>query len=443
MIKKIIIVVLVLILLGGFLFWKFGPTVDTPLTPQPITLNYWGLWEEESVIRPAIEEYKKIKPNVTINYERKSSINYRTRTQTQIETGGGPDIFLLHNSWINMFYLRNDLSPAPADVLSLNDFQASFYPIAVNNFVRDNQIYAAPIEVDGIAMFYNEDILNGVGVSVPRNWQEFIDAANKTTVKDQNGVIKTSGAAMGLTGNVDHWPDILGTLLLQQPGVDLSGNTPSIANPKVAEILSFFTGFVTDSKRKTWDESMPSSTESFAQNRLAFYFAPSWRAHELRQMNPSLNFKIAPVPQLSGKSAAWATFWAQAVSARSQHPKEAWEFIKFLTSSQVEQSMYQQASQVRLFGQPYSRVDLNAAVAQDPLVGAFVKQGPYYGSWYLNSNTFDAGVNDAMIKYFEDGVNAVVAGEDPQVALQTVEKGVHQVLKTYNQPPTTQTQQTN
>ena len=419
--------------------WKFGPSnIQTPLTPQNITLTYWGLWEEEAAVRPLLEEYKKLHPNISINYVRHSSVNYRTKVQTQIREGAGPDVFWIHNSWLPMFV--TDLSPTPNEVFSFQEYQSTFYPVMSESFVRNNQIYAAPFGIDGLALFYNEEILAGTGINVPKNWQEFIDASVRTTVKDTSGQILTAGAAMGTAGNVDNWSDILGLLLLQQPGVNLLSNNPNIATPAVAEVMKFYTGFVTDPKRQTWDATMPSSTQAFAQNRLTFYIAPSWRAYELRQINPNLKFKVAPIPQLSGNPVGWASFWAQAVSAKSKYPDESWKFVKFLSSKQAEQTAYRQASQVRLFGEPYSRADLVPELTNDPIVGAFVNQGPIYKFWYLSSNTFDNGINDEMIKYWEDGVNATLAGTDPQIALQTVEQGVRQVLNKYFNSQSVQTQ---
>lgn len=379
------------------------------------------------MIKPLLAEYQSKNPNVVINYERKSSLNYRTRVQTQAREGVGPDIFRIHNSWLPMF--RNDLAPAPAEVFTLSDYKGFFYPVAADSFTAGNQIYGAPMEVDGLALFYNEELLAGIGGKPPKNWQEFIDLAVKMTVKDESGV-KTAGAAMGTAGNVDHWSDILGLLLLQQPGVDLA----NVATTQVAEVLRFYTGFVTDPKKKTWDVNLPKSTDMFASGRLGFYFAPSWRAHELRVANPNLKFKVAPVPQLSGKSVAWASFWGEVVSAKSQNPTEAWKFIEYLTSAQSQRSAYQQASQIRLFGEPYSQVSLSGELVADPIVGAFVTQGPNYKFWYLSSNTFDNGLNDEMIKYFEDGINAMLAGTNASTVLQTVDKGVKQVLDKYTKP---------
>lgn len=411
----------------GFAYWKFGPSIslfNKPKPQGPITLTYWGLWEDDNLIKPLVAEYQRQNPNIIISYERKSSVNYRTRAQTQVREGVGPDIFRIHNSWLPMFV--SDLAPAPKEIMTVADFKNMFYPVAADAFIKDNQILAAPMEIDGLALYYNEEMLNGVGGKPPKNWQEFIDLATKMTVKDATG-IKTAGAAMGTAGNVDHWSDIIGLLLYQQPGVDFN----NVVSTQVAEILKFYTGFVTDPRKKVWDTTLPKSTDMFASGRLAFYFAPSWRAHELRVANPDLKFKVASVPQLSGKSVAWASFWGEAVSKNSQNPLEAWKFVKFLTSAQAQKLLFQQASQIRLFGEPYSLTSLNNELAQDPAVGAFVTQGPIYKFWYLSSNTYDGGINDEMIKYWEDGINAVLAGSDAQSALGTVNQGVKQVLDKY------------
>lgn len=427
--KKLIIIGLSLLVVIAFLVWRFGPNFNQVSQQSgPVTLTYWGLWEEENMLRPVIARYQELNPDITINYVRQSSLNYRTRVQTQIREGAGPDVFRLHNSWLIMF--ANDLAPAPADIFNMNEYQATFYPVASASFVQNSQIYAAPIEVDGLALYYNEELLSGVGGVPPRSWQEFIDLSTKMTVKDTTGQIKTAGAALGTASNVDHWSDILGLLFLQQPNVDFN----AISSPGAVEVMRFYTSFIIDPRRKSWDINLPSSTQVFAQGQLGFYFAPSWRAHELRQMNPNLKFKTVPVPQLPGRQVGWATFWGEAVSAKSTHQKEAWKFVKFLTSQEAQRLLYTEAAKIRLFGEPYSRLDLASEIASDPVAGAFVTQGPYYQFWYTASNTFDAGINVDVNKYFEDAINATLQGKDPQASLQTVAQGISQVSTKYVQP---------
>ncbi len=456
--KYLIIGVLVFAVIAGFLFWKFGPSFNKePEEKIPVVINIWGLWEDEKLMQPVLDEYKRTHPDVTINYQYQSSQNYRTRTQTKITANEGPDIYMVNNAWISMFLKSGSIYPAPREVFTSQEYSQTFYPVVRDDFTNylilkaaidsspqiadknkalqdqfnsDGVIYGIPRGIDGLALYYNVDILNAAGVQVPKTWNEFRDAATKLTVVDQNNIIKTSGAALGLTGNVDHWPDIVGLLFYQQPNARIDAP----ANPTGGDVLKFYTDFARVSASRVWDNTFEPSTEAFAAGKVAFYFGPSWRAHELRQMNPRLNFKIAPVPQLAGKQVAWANYWGYVVSSRAQFPKESWEFLKFMTSQEAEKLLYQKASETRLFGLPYSRVDLQKDLLNDPLTGAFVAQGPYYKSWYLNSDTHDQGISDEMIKYYEDAVNSTTNNGDPVGALGTTAKGIQQVLDKYVRP---------
>ena len=452
MMKYIIIGVLAFSVVAGFLFWKFAPIFNQKEEEKiPVVLNIWGLFEDEALFKPAIEEYKKVRPDVTVNYSFQSSQNYRSRTQTKIQEGEGPDIYMLNNSWTPMFLKTSSIAVAPKEVFTPQEYSQTFYPVVRDDFTNylalktqvdatpnvadknkalldqfntNGKIYAIPRGIDGLALYYNEDILNAAGVAVPKSWNEFRDAAFRMTVADEQGVIRTAGAAIGGTGNVDHWSDIVGLLFLQQPGAKI--DAPSDKNG--ADVLKFYTDFGRVARARVWDGTFEPSTQAFAAGKVAFYFAPSWRAHELRQINPQLNFKIAPVPQLAGKEVAWANYWGYAVSSKSQFPKEAWEFLKFLTSAETEKLLYEEAAKTRLYGLPYSRVDLQKELMNDPLAGAFVIQGPYYKSWYLNSSTRDQGLNDEMIKYYEDAVNATYNNADALGALSVTNRGIQQVF---------------
>lgn len=427
--RKIIIIVLALATVSGFLFWKFGPQFSKkPEVPTEVTLNILGLWDEENLLKSAFDQYKKDHPNVKINYTFTTSKNYFSRVQTKIEQNEELDILMIHNSWLPMFLKTSSLGQMPDQVMSFSDFSKAFYPIVTNSFTKDGKIYGIPRGIDGLALFYNEDILKSTGVEVPQTWEQFKSSAVKMTVVDSQGQIQTSGAALGTASNVDHFSDILGLLFYQNPGADLKVPNSDAG----AEVINFYTSFVLDKDQKTWDPTLETSTQAFASGRLAFYFAPSWRAHELRQANPELKFKTAPVPQLPGKNIGWGTFWGYGVSSKSKHPQEAWEFLKFFTSSETQKKLYQQASGVRLFGLPYSRVELASELADDPIVGSFVNQAPTYKGWYLSSKTFDQAINDNIIKYYEDALNSVLAGSDAKGALETTAKGVQQVLEQYS-----------
>ncbi len=412
--KIVIPSVIVAIIIVGLAFWQLGPVFlnKTPKEQGLIQLNYWGFWDEEK-IRLIIPEFKKLHPNIKVTYTPQSKTFYRTRVQTQLREGSGPDILQINNSWLPLFAL--DLAPAPKTLIDLDEFSATFYPVARDSLVVNGQIYALPSEINGLALFYNEDILKAAGVTPPKSWQDFLDVSSKVTVKD-GGQIKTAGAAIGTTNNVDFWSEILGLLLLQQPGVNLSSPFGS----KSAEILKFYTSFIIDPRRKTWDQSLQGSTQMFTSSNLAFYFGKFEQVAAIKTLNPSLKFGVVPVPQLPGGQVGWASFWVEAVSKNSKHQREAWEFVKFLTQKEVILSL----------GVPPARIDMASSVT-DPLVMPFVSQGYYYKSWYLNSAVADSGINDEMVSFWKEAIDSVLGGSPPEDALKILQPKVQQVLAKY------------
>lgn len=429
--SRLLPLLFILLVLGAlaFSFWKFAlPLLPSIIKPGGITLTYWGLWEDENILKPLFEEYSKSHRGVKINYVKQSPTEYRERLQTALSQGKGPDIFRFHNTWVPM--LKTELSPVPSSVFNPGDFQKTFYPVAVNDLVSGGTIYGLPLEIDGLALLYNDDIFKGAGVSPPTGWNELQKAAIKLTVKDTQQRIQTAGIALGTTNNIDNWSDVLAEMFLQN-GADLK-------NPqgKSAEDAMFFYTSFAQGGNKTWDETLPPSTLAFAQGKAAMIFAPSWQIINIKAKNPQLNFKVLPLPQLPGINVTWASYWVEGVAAKSPRQAEAWEFLKYLSQKETLVKLYTEASKTRLFGEPYSRQDLAQSLKDDPYVGPYIQQAPCAQSFYLSSKTFDNGINEKMIKYLEDAVNSVNRGVSPRSALETATAGFKQVLATYGVPYT-------
>lgn len=422
---KIFLFVFILAVLGGlgFAFWKFVLPGLSFGTKPATTLTYWGLWEDESVLKPFIAEYEKIHKEIKIDYKKQSPTEYRERLQAAISQGKGPDIFRFHNTWVPM--LKNELSPVPATVFSQGDFQKTFYPVALKDLKREGELYGIPLEIDGLALLYNVDIFKAAGVSPPTTWNELRRDASILTVKDSQKRIQTAGIALGTTNNVDSWSDILGLMFLEN-GADLKSPQGKAAE----EVLLYYTSY-SQGDNKTWDETLPPSSLAFAQNKVAMIFAPSWQILNIKTKNPQLDFNVLPVPQLSGVNTTWASYWVEGVSVKSTHQAEAWEFLKYLSQKETLTKLYTETSKARFFGEPYSRQDLGVSLKDDPYLGPYIQQAATAQSFYLASNTFDNGINDKMIKYLENAVNSVNQGVSPRSALEPVNKGFKQVLSTY------------
>jgi multiple sugar transport system substrate-binding protein len=437
-VKKILIIVIGLgiFLILTLVLIKFFPSISNISFSGKVELTWWGLWEDETIIAPIIEEYEKDHPKVKITYIAQSKEDYRERLVNSLAQGKGPDIFRFHNTWVPMF--KNVLAPLPSEIMSPQEFESTFYPVAVKDLTTSAGLVGIPLMYDGLGLFINEEIFATHGKTLPKTWDDLRETAISLTIKDQAGIIKQAGVAIGRADNVDHWQEILSLMMIQN-GVDLTNISK---NPELAQgALAYYTSF--SNTYKIWDETLPPSTAYFATGKLAMYFAPSWRAIEIIDQNPDLKFKVIPPPQLPKSDSqepdiTYATYWVEGVSSESKFTQEAWEFLKYLSSRETLEKFYERASQAdprRRFGEPYPRQDMKDLLLNDPIVGGIVKLAPSAQSWYLASRTFDGetGINSRLSAYLGDAVNLSATRGDRglQESLNTVSSGFQQVLSDY------------
>ncbi|MFH1289349.1 MAG: extracellular solute-binding protein, partial [Patescibacteria group bacterium] len=413
----------------GFSIFKFVlPKIEKK---GKVELIYWGLWESEGVMNQIIADFNREYPEVKVKYTMQSKQEYRERLQSSLARDEGPDIFRFHIAWTPM--LKNQLDKVPEDVFSASQYQSTFYPVAASQLMSGSGYLGIPLEVDTLALFYNKEIFQMAGKTPPKTWEELRSAAIDLTVRDASGRIQTAGVALGNTTNIEHWSDILGLMMVQN-GVDLNmvSKCSTFESEEVClgvDALRFYTLF--NKVDQVWNSSMPNSTESFASGKLAMYFGYSWDVFEIQARNKNLNFGVVEAPQLSGEKISWASFWVEGVNNKSGFKEEAWQFMKFLSKKETLEKLYSLSSNTRAFGEPYPRVDMKAMLSSNPLVFPFVNQASYAQTWYLCSRTYDNGINDKMIDYFKDAVNAVNSNKDPKQALETASMGVSQLLSQY------------
>ncbi len=421
---RILMLVVFLFILGGLVIaGRFA--LNFFASTKEVTITYWGLWENDGIVRNVLAAFEASHPKIKVTYVKQSPKQYRERLQAAVARGEGPDVFRFHNTWVPM--LRNELSTAPKTIMTAAQFSSAFYPVLNRDLVAGANIYGIPLMIDGLGLYYNEDLLASAGVTPPSTYEELLNIVPRLTVKNQNTIL-SSAIALGTTNNVENFSDILATMMLQN-----GANLTSLTGSEIEQALIFYRKFADPSDPVyTWNETMDNSIYAFASGKVAMIFAPSWRAFDVKQINPNLRFKIIPIPQLPGSTVTWASYWVEGVSAKSKYQQAAWEFVNYITSKEGAMKLYTEASKTRLFGEPYARMELGSLVEGDPYVGAYVKQASLDArSFPLASRTFDNGINDKLIKYLEDAVNSMAAGTAPVAAINTMSSGFRQVLSTY------------
>ena len=399
---------------------------------EPIELVWWKPFDDPRAVQPLIEEFQKAHPNIRISYVQKNVETYEDELLDALAAGRGPDIFSIHNDWLAKH--EDKIVPAPESLLSLREFRENFLEVVNFDLVDQGKIYALPMAVDILAMYYNRDILSSAGIARPPvTWEELVDLTPKLTRHDSLGNFTRSAVALGTADNINRSPDILSLLMLQNGTIasakdqktltleqevrDAEGNAYS-PGPRA---LEFYTQFANPAKvTYTWNNRANNSLEAFAGGQVGMIFSYAYLLPVLEGKAPFLNYAVAPVPQIdTGKRVNFANYWAEAVSKQGKHQEAAWQFLKFITQKDVLKKYYE-VQKV-----PSSRIDLVESQISDPEIGVFAENA-------LSAKSFYKPDSDAVENIFVQMIGDVILRNiTPDQAVSAANQKINLLLRNF------------
>ncbi len=417
--------ILVLIFAVLSVFCVIPITKNCSKTSVSGKLVFWGV-DNVSAYQATIDNYSKL-------YDRKVQIQYRQISETDFENelvramakNQGPDILMFHNSWL---LKQGDLlTPATDAQVSLASLKG-FFPSGPNSaiekdFVYQNKVYALPLYLDTLALFYNKDIFNANAVVFPpATWNDFTNLATRLTKKQANGQISQAGAAIGSSDkNIVNATDILNTLMIQYGS--------SMVDPqymradfgaKGKDAFDFYLQFADPkSSSYVWNQNLGNSFDLFSQGQAAMIFGYANQISYLKQKNPLLNFAVASMPQFNSSNPKnYAAYWGLAISSKSSNPDLAWDFIKYLTTDPQNSLTYLQATK-----RPPALNTLINQYFNDPNLNVFAKQSLTAVSWYQPDS-------DQTSQIFSNAVESVLNGKtNTQQALDQASAQINNLFK--------------
>ncbi len=317
-----------------------------------VDLEVWGVLDDSDAYAEIFKNYRDINPNVgEIVYKKQRIETYQKDLIDALASGKGPDIFLIHNTWLAGF--SNKISAAPKEILTEQRFRNNFSDVCVSDFIVDGSVYAVPLSVDSLALYYNKDLFNAAGITAPpKTWEEFSVLSGKLTKISGNGEITQSGAALGTVYNINRSTDILNLLMLQNGTQmrDERGQATFGREQGAIKALDFYTRFAkAGSPNYSWNPVMHYSIDAFSEGKLAMMLNYSWQMNVIKSKAPKLNFAIAEVPQIfPGVPVNYANYWAYAVAnnktieadpksktapvANDTRVAEAWKLLTYLAT---------------------------------------------------------------------------------------------------------------
>lgn len=390
----------------------------TPGAPRDASgIVAWGVFDDSETMRPLISAFKESARVRAVEYKKVSPVDsYEQQLLRALAENRGPDVFLLHSSWIPRW--KGALLPAPKDIIPVKRVQEEFVDTVADDLIADGRVLALPLSMDSLALYYNKDIFNAAGIArPPKTWQEVHEIVKRVTRFNdvEPNRIDRHGIAMGTGANVNRAPDILSILMMQnlgsgasaaeevRPMADAQGVPTFGEDADALRAVQFYTDFANPAKDVyTWNRRSDYSLDAFAEGEAAMMIGYAYHGGTIRAKNPRLNVGVAPLPHVERDPAVpltYAGYWVFAVSRQTTAPDTAWGFVEFLTRTDPSRQYLEKT------GAPPARRDLVAELQNDPRIGVFARQSLTAANWTQADNR-------VVDRVFTEMADAIAAGED-------------------------------
>ncbi len=299
-----------------------------------VTLTY-AVWDKNQV--PAIEktarEFGKEHPNVTIKVQLTAPTKeYWTKLQTSVSGGSAPDVFWMNAPRFGLYASEDVLMPL-TDKIEKDKVDLGAYPESlVDIYNLDGEQYALPKDFDTIGLWYNKQLFDAAGVKHPDaswTWDDLTAAAKKLTGKDQYGIVAPPYSQENYYNTI-----------FQAGGevISADGKTSGFDSPAAQQGVQFWVDMIHKHKVSPTAEQMADTEpgQLFSSGKAAMYYGGSWEAINFAQ-NADLKDKVnvAALPK-GEKQAVVIHGLGNVIYKGTEHPDEAWEWVKFLGSERAQ-----------------------------------------------------------------------------------------------------------
>lgn len=392
------------------------------LRQSPVTIEYWQYQLDPKVelVTELIGEFQAANPGVTVEQVNFPYDDFRQRVAAAVQAGEGPDVLNVFYGWIPPYVQQQFLTPLPAEIFDPARVEADFYPMVQSARVGDGY-YAMPTAVRTLAMFHNRALLAAAGKQPPTNWDEFVDVALATTVREGDRLV-TAGATYEPGGQGHHW---WREALNRQNGLEPMSEdrrTLNWSDPLGVEAFAWYMDLIT-THRVTENAFYTDGATAFQGGHAALHIDGSFRLGTLAANAPDLDYGVAPLPARKGQ-ASFASFWANGITrkgAEGERLEPSARFVEFLSSPEVMRRWTPATGE--LPARP--AIAGEAEFTGDERLAPFIQQlETSFATFFVNETDDRQAVMDAMDQVLLNGV-------DPATAVGEAEGRVQQLLDDY------------
>lgn len=277
--------------------------------------------------------------DVTIKLEMPNADQAGQILKTRFASGDAPDIYTLHAiADIPTFYKAGYMED-----LSNTDFTDDLFDGVRKTVTYDEKVVALPLESLSWGYLYNKDIFNELGLTPPRTLNEMekvIAALNTADVTPfvlafQESWIPQLMMALSLGGVVNS--DV-------SDFVD-SMNKGEASYSDVQQVFEIIDLIMANGTENPFEVGSMAGSTSFAQGKGAMWVQGPWMAESILEVNPDINFGVAPLPVSNDPDGAMinlATSTSLAIAPECENKDVAQDLLNYILDAQDSPALFEE-----------------------------------------------------------------------------------------------------
>ncbi len=370
-------------------------STDNNSSGAKIVLEFWNTMEgrEAAVMPDVFKAFNEKYPNITI---KETTIDFYECKDNFIKAsseGKAPDLIRTDRFWLASFVSKGLLNEIKEN--EITEELADMVPVARDFVTLDKKIWAIPLSVDSLAMFYNKAHFREKSLHTPKDFDEFSKACEKLTDPANNRYgffIYPNGWYFEpfFFGFGGQYFDENGKLYIK-----------SDAGKKALEFLMHLKSEIKAVPPIPYTNKLYGTMiKSFSSGQTSIIFTGPWAIRDIiagsafKDNNSNLGVEQIP----AGPRGTFSPIGCQsiAISSKTKHRDAALKFAKFMFDYEIQKNFT-----MANYGLPARRKVFAAPeLKQDPYLQTFIRQLQMSCKAYTHPDQGDiyAPLGDKIIK---------------------------------------------
>lgn len=339
-----------LLVTGTFLIFSLLSCDGDESNSDKVEIVFWHSFVSSTVpaLNTLIEDFEKEHPDIDINAQYVPTGDALVQKLiTSLQSKTAPDISWLHAHFMedlvqaDAIYKMDEFIDGPNGIPQ-EDIE-DIYPALRQYASWRGTLYSLPMEATNLALLYNKDMFRDAGLDPerpPQNWDELRDYARKLTFdKDGDGKNEQTGMFLPIfpaAGPLSGWMVWQFHPYLWQAGgykINLEQTRVMYNEEPGVQALSLWKEMYNE---LSLDVFTSDYDVAFASGNLAMAMDGPWNLPRYQEILKDMHWAFAPLPEGPVKRATIVGGEYLAIFKQSEHPEEAWEFVKWIIKPEVQ-----------------------------------------------------------------------------------------------------------